>query len=174
MVEKKGGKKMDRIKTFAKYVLWVVGLYLFTMFCTYVGFHATYKNISLVGELPTQVTINLAQATTVNGRIYGEVTSNEQNNLNGKYIKVGIYTKTGNFAGTKYLKIEDTKINEPKKFAVYFTAENIASYTVEIVEATEETEREVQTAMDLFGDTFTNEELKTYAVVTLILALILI
>ena len=165
---------MGRIKTFAKYVLWVVGLYIFTMLCTYIGLNATYKNIHDIGELPNQVTILLAQATTVNGRIYGEVTSTEQNNLNGKYIKVGIYTKTGNFAGTKYLKIEDTKINEPKKFAVYFTAENIESYTIEVLEATEETEKDVQNAMDLFQDTFTNEELKTYAIVTLILVLILV
>ena len=37
-----------------------------------------------------------------------------------------------------------------------------------------ETEKDVQNAMDLFQDTFTNEELKTYAIVTLILALILV
>ncbi len=164
---------MKRIKTFAIYILMVVGFYIFTMFITYVGLNATYKEINLRSVLPNQTAINLAQATTVNGRIYGEVTSTEENNLNGKYIKVEIYTKTGNYAGTKYLKIEGTQVNEPKKFAVYFTADNIRSYTIEIVDATEEIENQVKIATEAFKDIFTNEELKTYAIVTLVLILIL-
>lgn len=165
---------MNRIKTFTKYVLWIIAFYIFTMVCTYVGFNSTYKDIDYKGTLPNQVTINLAQSTKVNGRIYGEVTSTAENDLNGKYIKVRIYTEKGNLAGTKYLKIENTKLNEPKKFAVNFTAENINSYTLEILEDTEETQEELKKAIDLFGDKFTDEELKTYAIVTLVLTLMFI
>lgn len=164
---------MGRLKTFRTYILLLVGFYIFSVVFTYIGLNATYKNINLIETLPNQVNINLAQATTVNGRIYGEVTSTEENNLNGKYIKVEIYTKTGNYAGTKYLKIEGTQVNEPKKFAVYFTADNIRSYTIEIVDATEEIENQVKIATEAFKDIFTNEELKTYAIVTLVLILIL-
>lgn len=165
---------MDRLKTFGKYIIWIILLYIFTTFCTYVGFNATYKNINYKDSLPEQVKINMAQATKVNGRIYGEITSTEQNDLNGKYIKVSIYTKTGNLAGEKYLKIENTNINEPKKFAVNFTAENIKYYTVEILEDSVKTQEEAKKAYDLFGDKFTNEELKTYTIITLILTLMIV
>ena len=165
---------MGRLKTFRTYILLLVGFYIFSMVFTYIGLNATYKNINLIETLPNQVNINLAQATTVNGRIYGEITSTQENNLNGKYIKINIYTKTGNFAGTKYLRIEGTNLNEPKKFAVYFTAENIGNYTVEILDDSEEVQKEVNTAIDLYKDIFTDEELRTYAIVTLVLALILI
>lgn len=165
---------MGRLKTFRTYILLLVGFYIFSVVFTYIGLNATYKNINLIETLPNQVNINLAQATTVNGRIYGEITSTQENNLNGKYIKINIYTKTGNFAGTKYLRIEGTNLNEPKKFAVYFTAENIGNYTVEILDDSEEVQKEVNTAIDLYKDIFTDEELRTYAIVTLVLALILI
>ena len=165
---------MGRLKTFRTYILLLVGFYIFSVVFTYIGLNATYKNINLIETLPNQVNINLAQATTVNGRIYGEITSTQENNLNGKYIKINIYTKTGNFAGTKYLRIEETNLNEPKKFAVYFTAENIGNYTVEILDDSEEVQKEVNTAIDLYKDIFTDEELRTYAIVTLVLALILI
>ena len=165
---------MGRLKTFRTYILLLVGSYIFSVVFTYIGLNATYKNINLIETLPNQVNINLAQATTVNGRIYGEITSTQENNLNGKYIKINIYTKTGNFAGTKYLRIEETNLNEPKKFAVYFTAENIGNYTVEILDDSEEVQKEVNTAIDLYKDIFTDEELRTYAIVTLVLALILI
>ena len=165
---------MGRLKTFRTYILLLVGFYIFSVVFTYIGLNATYKNINLIETLPNQVNINLAQATTVNGRIYGEITSTQENNLNGKYIKINIYTKTGNFAGTKYLRIEETNLNEPKKFAVYFTAENIGNYTVEILDDSEEVQKEVNTAIDLYKDIFTDEELRTYAIVTLVLVLILI
>lgn len=165
---------MGRLKTFAKYVLWVIGLYIFTMVCTYVGFNSTYKNIINKENLPNQITIDVAQSTKVNGRIYGKVTSNDENNLNGKYIKVQIYTKNGNLAGTKYLKIENTNLNEPKKFMVNFTAENIKYYTIEIVDNTKEVEDDIKLVDEIFGDIFTNEELKTYAIVTLVLFLMVI
>ena len=116
---------MDRIKTFGKYVIWIILFYLFTMLMTYIGFNSAYRNMEQETDLPKQIKIDVAQSTKVNGRIFGEVTSTEENDLNGKYIKVQIFNRRDALVGTKYLKIEDAKINEPKKFVVYFTAENI-------------------------------------------------
>lgn len=165
---------MDRLKTFRKYIIWIIAFYIFTMICTYVGLNATYKDMNKIGTEPNQLTVDIAQATSVNGRIYGKITSNEENNLEGKYIKVQIYTKKGNLAGCKYLKIEDTKLNEPKKFAVTFTAENIGFYKIEIIDDSEETQKEAIKVRDLYKDIFTDEELKMYAIVTLVLTLMLI
>lgn len=165
---------MDRLKTFRKYIIWIIAFYIFTMICTYVGLNATYKDMNKIGTEPNQLTVDIAQATSVNGRIYGKITSNEENNLEGKYIKVQIYTKKGNLVGCKYLKIENTELNEPKKFAVTFTAEHVGFYKVEIVEDSEEIQKEVIRMRDLYKDIFTDEELKMYAIVTLVLTLILI
>lgn len=163
---------MDRMKTFGKYVVWIILFYIFTMICTYVGFNATYQDINSIGTMPNQITMDIAQATKVNGRIYGKVTSSQENDLNGKYIKVQIYTKSGKLTGTKFLKIENTQINEPKKFAVTFTAENIGFYKIEILDDSEEVQKEILTLSDLYKEVFTDEELKMYAIVTLVLSLI--
>ena len=160
---------MDRLKTFRKYVLWVVGFYILSTVLIYIGLNSRYQNMKYSGELPGNVVIKLAQSTKVNGKILGEIKSTEDDILNGKYIKVDIYTSKFSHAGTKYIKIENTEVNVPKKFAVYFTAENIEYYTVEIVSDSEETEQNKKRAIDLFGNEFTDEELKKYAIITLLL-----
>lgn len=160
---------MGRLKTFKKYIIWIVAFYLFSMLITYVGLNSTYKDIKTSNELADQVKVDIAQATKVNGRIYGEVTSSEENNLNGKYIKVKIYDKKGELRGEKFLKIENTEINVPKKFMVYFTSENIESYSVDIVDDSEETQTEIKSVAELFKDVFTDKELGKSVIIAFVL-----
>ena len=141
---------MGRIRTFEKYIIWVVAFYLFTMLLTYIGLNSTYRNIESLDEMPEGVKIDLSQATSVNGRILGEVTSTENNNLNGKYLKVDIFSKDNQLIGSKYLEINDTNLNEPKKFAVYFSAENVKKYSVDILENNEQTRQMGMRAKELF------------------------
>ena len=133
---------MDRLKTFRKYIIWVIAFYLFTMLLTYIGLNSKYQNINNTGNVPDGVKINLAQATAVNGRILGEVISTEANNLNGKYLKVNIFSKANELIGTKYLKLEDLSLNDPKKFAVYFSAENVKKYTIDVQDYSEELKKD--------------------------------
>ena len=162
---------MGRLKTFRKYIIWIIAFYIFSIVCTYVGLNATYKNISYSGDLPNGITVKLSQATTVNGRIYGEVTSTESNNLNGKYIKVQIYSKKDQLLGEKYLEINDINLNEPKKFKVNFTADNVKYYTIDVLDNTEETQEKISIAKKLWDGVFTDEELKGAAIIALILGL---
>ena len=150
---------MGRLKKFRKYIIWIVAFYLFSMLITYVGLNSTYKDIGTNNELSNQVKVDIAQATKVNGRIYGEVTNSEENNLNGKYLKVKIYDKKGELRGEKFLKIENTEIGVPKKFMVYFTSEDIASYSVDIIDDSEETQAEIKSVSELFKNVFTDKEL---------------
>ena len=129
---------MARLKTFLKYILWLVGFSLFTYALIFVGLNATYKNMENEEDIPDGVTISMAQSTKVNGRIYGEVTSTEENDLNDKYLKVDIFDRKNNLVGTKFLKLENLSNNEPKKFMVNYTAENIKNYKIDIVEETKE------------------------------------
>lgn len=150
---------MGRLKTFRKYIIWVILCYLFTMLMTYIGLNSTYKDMEKNTEIPSQVKIDIAQATKVNGRIFGEVTSTEENDLNGKYIKIQIYNKKNELVGAKYLKIEETKINEPKKFVSYFTAENVGTYSIDIVDDSDELQSEIKSMSELFKGVFKEKEL---------------
>ena len=150
---------MERLKTFRKYIIWIILFYLFTMLMTYIGLNSTYKEMEKNTETPSQVKIDIAQSTKVNGRIFGEITSTEENDLNGKYIKIQIYDRRNELIGAKYLKIEDVKINEPKKFVSYFTAENVESYSVDIVDDSTELQNEIKSMAELFKGVFTEKEL---------------
>ena len=160
---------MDRLKTFRKYIIWVIAFYLFTMLLTYIGLNSKYQNINNTGNVPDGVKINLAQATAVNGRILGEVISTEANNLNGKYLKVNIFSKANELIGTKYLKLEDLSLNDPKKFAVYFSTENVKKYTIDVQDYSEELKKDEIRVKDLYKKIFLNEDVKTAFIVALVL-----
>lgn len=160
---------MDRLKTFRKYIIWIIAFFLFSTFISYIGLNANYKNIESTGEVPGGIKINLSQATSVNGRILGEVTSTEGNNLNGKYLKVDIFSKNDNFAGTKYLKLDNLNLNEPRKFAIYFSAENIKYFTIDVLDDSEQLKYEEIKIRNLYKKIFIDEDLKTTAIIALIL-----
>ena len=162
---------MGRLKTFRTYIIWIVAFYIFSSVMIYIGLNATYKNILQKGNLPEQVNVDLAQATKVNGRIYGEVTSTIKNDLNGKYIKVEIYDKDVEVVGQKYLKIEGTNINEPKRFKVNFVTEGVKSYKIEILDDTPELQEQIEKAKSLWENVFTSEEVKGFTVILLIFGL---
>lgn len=165
---------MDRLKTFGKYILWLILFYIFTYICTFIGFNATYKSITSSANIPNQIIIDVSQSTKVNGRIFGKIINNKNMDLNGKYIKCDIFDRNNNLAGTKYLKIENLESEEEKKFAIYFTADNIKSYNIDIVEDSTKIQNEKKGADELFKGKFTTEDLKTYAIIALLFRLIFI
>ncbi len=165
---------MGRLKTFRTYFFIFIGFYIFATIMIYIGLNATYRNIPSKYEVPSQINIDIAQSTKVNGRIYGEITSTKENNLEGKYLKVNIFNKSGNLVGTKYLKIEGTYVNKPKKFMVYFTAENIKFYTIEILDNTDDVRMAYEDSKNIYKDIFTDDELTGFGVIVLILGLTLI
>ncbi len=160
---------MDRLKTFRKYIIWLIAFFIFSTLISYIGLNARYKNIEATGEVPGGVKINLAQATSVNGRIFGEVMSTEGNELNDKYLKVNIFSKNDNLAGTKYLKLDNLNLNDPRKFAVYFSAENIKYFTIDVLDYSEQLKDEEIRVRDLYKKIFLDEDLKTAMIITLIL-----
>ena len=165
---------MDRLKTFRKYIIWLIAFLIFSTFLSYIGLNARYRDIEVTGEVPGGVKIDLSQATSVNGRIFGEVTSTEGNNLNGKYLKVNIFSKNDTLAGTKYLKLDNLNLDEPRKFVVYFAAENIKYCTIDVLDYSEQLKEEEIRAKDLYKKIFLDEDLKTAAIFTLILYAMLI
>ena len=133
---------MDRMKTFLKYALWVIGFFILSEFLINVGLNSTYKDIER-RDANSQVSIYQAQATLVNGRIKGIVTNSEPEQLNGKYICIDFYSKIDVFLGKKYIQVENLGENESKPFEAYFKLKDVASYEVSIVDNKEEGEIEL-------------------------------
>ena len=122
---------MKELKKYAKYVLWLVLFYFLTNFLIFVGFNANYKSIN-VKEVPSQVKIQKAEATKSQVRVYGTVKN--QDNLNGKFIKLSVYNADNEEIATEHLKIENLKSDEEKNFRFTSTANGVTSCEVNIVD----------------------------------------
>lgn len=118
-----------------KIVLLVVGGFLLTSFLIFIGFNVNYKPIELKAELPNVITIEKAEATKVQARVYGRIRNTDESDFNGKYIKVSLYNANNENISTEYLKIENLGKDENKLFRANFNAEKAKSYTVDLVDS---------------------------------------
>ena len=118
-----------------KIVLLVVGGFLLTSFLIFIGFNVNYKPIELKAELPNVITIEKAEATKVQARVYGRIRNTEESDFNGKYIKVSLYNANNENISTEYLKIENLGKDDNKLFRATFNAEKAKSYTVDLVDS---------------------------------------
>lgn len=125
---------MSTLKRFAKYILIIIGVYLLTFFLIFVSLNSGYSNISLKGEIPEQISIEKAEATKTNGRVYGYISNEKGNNVNDKYLKISVYNYSSELLTTKYLKIDGIKYGERKLFTARFNAKETNSYSISIVD----------------------------------------
>ena len=162
---------MDRVKTLFKYALWIILFWILSDVLIYFGINSTYKDIVSKSEISKQITINDAEATTVNGRILGAVTNNEDNDISEKYLKVDLYSESGNLLGTNFLEIGNLGTIETKSFETYFKIQNVKSYEINIVDKkiVEEAKNQGITGNELFM----TENISQIKLFTLIIVLIL-
>ena len=116
-----------------KIVLLVVAGFLLSGFLIFIGFNVNYKPIELKSEFPNQISIEKAEATKVQARVYGYVQNSSEIDLNGKFIKVSVFNSNNENVETKYLKIENLEKNERRLFKAFFNAKEVKSYSVDIV-----------------------------------------
>lgn len=129
---------MDRLKTFAKYAVWIILFWILSDILIYFGLNSTYKQIEEQNELSSQIIVNRAEATRVNGRINGKIINNEEQDLSGKYLKIDLYSSIGNILGTNYLEIGKLEPNETREFETYFKVQDVKSYSISVVDQKEE------------------------------------
>ena len=96
-------------------------------------FNVNYKPIELKSEFPNQISIEKAEATKVQARVYGYVQNSCEIDLNSKFIKVAVLNRNNKNVETKYLKIENLEKNERRLFKAFFNAKEVKSYSVDIV-----------------------------------------
>lgn len=156
---------MDNVKKILKYVILILAIYFLTKFLVYIGFNATYRDIKVEGNIPEQINVEYAQATKVNGRILGKI-KNENNDLNGKYIRADIFNKNNELVGTKYLEISQINKDETKKFAVFFKKDSVDHCKLSIVDHKDENTEK------LFDGIFLTEDMKTRLIISALIYMI--
>lgn len=127
---------MGRMKTFFKYLLWLIGLYIFVTFASAIYIQNSYKNIEGTVEQREGLVIIVedAKSTLVNGYIKGNVRNVTDTDIQSKYIKVDLISNKGNLILTKYLQIDDLKAGENKNFTLNFRANNIVKAKMSVTD----------------------------------------
>lgn len=133
---------MNRLKTFAKYAIWLILFWILSDILIYYGINTTYKDIARKNEISNQIVVNNAEATKVNGRINGTVTNSAENDLSGKFLRVDLYADSGNLLGTNFLEIGNMGTDETKNFETYFKIQDVKAYDITITDERVETAAE--------------------------------
>ena len=129
---------MSTLKQFAKYIIWIILFWILSDILIYYGLNSTYKDITNKGDNLSQVIVNSAEATKVNGRIIGKFSNTEETDLSEKYLKINLYAESGNLLATEYVEIGKLRANEVKSFESYFKMQDVKSYDINIVDEKEE------------------------------------
>ena len=130
---------MDRMKTLAKYVIWLVLFYIFSNLMIYLNIESTYQNIGRKDNLP-QVTVYQAQATKINGRIKGSIYNSEAHKITNKYLRIDLYSERDVFLGSKYIDVSAMRDSETRNFEEYFKVQDVDYYEMKFVDEKEEGE----------------------------------
>ena len=128
---------MDRLKTFLKYALWLIGFFILSNFLIYVGLNSSYRDIERKDNVE-EVQVYQAEATKVNGRIRGVIQNIDEKNLAGKYVEINMYSKRDVFLGREYIQIEASEQGEPQAFEMLFKLQDVASFEINIVDEKQE------------------------------------
>ena len=136
---------MDTVKTFVKYIIWIILFWILSDFLINIGLKTTYNEMQKIGQIPSGIQVKEIKSTAVNGKINLIVNSTS---LSGKFIKVDLYSSKDNLLGTQYLDIGEIKENQTKEIDTYFKISDVKKYEIFVTdEKGESTEGFMDTAM---------------------------
>lgn len=121
------------MSTMQKIILWIailIGVFILSDFLIQVGINSVYKDIQR-DDTNSQVVVYQADATYVNGRIKGII--KETNNIQGKYLKIELYSKRDVLVGRNYIEIKNPEKEDTQAFELLFRAKDVNSYKMSIV-----------------------------------------
>lgn len=136
---------MNTVKTFVKYIIWIILFWILSDFLINVGLKTTYNEKQKIGQIPSGIQVKEIKSTAVNGKINLIVNSTS---LSGKFIKVDLYSSKDNLLGTQYLDIGEIKENQTKEIDTYFKISDVKKYEIFVTdEKGESSEGFMDTAM---------------------------
>ena len=133
---------MSRLKTFLKYVIWIVVFAVLSELLINASLKSSYADITRK-DTTAQVEITQAQATLVNGKIKGTIKDDRKDSLTGKYVEIKLHSSRDNEVGKRYIQIQTTDVNQTQDFNFYFEKNDVKSYKISIVNEKEEGELEI-------------------------------
>ncbi len=129
---------MKRMKTFFKYFLAFVIVYILVDIGTYLSIKSTYIARNYEVQIGTpKVEISEMKSTVLNGYVKGTLTNDTDLVITGRALRLDFYTKRGVLAGTKFVKIDNLLQGETKEFESRFNFDNVNSLKVSIVDSLE-------------------------------------
>ncbi len=127
-----------RMRVFLCYLLIFVVFFIFSDVMIYFYTKSLYQPMDSyeINVTEPEVTVTLAEATTMNGNIKGTIKNTTNETIENEYLKFEFFTPRDVNVGVKYLEIDRLEPGEEKKYEMGFRYENVTS--VEISKATEE------------------------------------
>ena len=143
---------MNRMLTFAKYLLVIVIFYFVTDYISFYLINTTYEDIDLVSEMhEPKVQISEAKATTINGYIKGSIENNTNETINGKYLKINLLADNDVNLGEKFVEIKELEKNSVQEFEMDFNLQNVDKYKLSITNSIEGATEEALISDQHFG-----------------------
>ena len=130
---------MDRLKIFLKFVFCIVVFFIFSEIMINLNLESTYQNIGRKDSI-SQVSINQAQATKINGRIKGNIYNKSNNKITNTYLRIDLYSERNILLGSKYIDISNLREDETRNFEIYFKLQDVEYYEVRFTDEKEEGE----------------------------------
>ena len=129
---------MSRMKTFFKYFLAIVVIYIIVDIASFYILKSTYdtKDYSVENSI-LDVEITEAKATYLNGNIKGTAINNTDVPTTNQYLKIDNYSKRGVLLGTKYIKLTDLNPKEQESFSSSFNYEQIDNIKISVIDGSE-------------------------------------
>lgn len=129
---------MSRMKTFFKYFLAIVIVYIIVDIGSFYILKSTYltKDYS-VEESIFDINVTEAKATFVNGYVKGTVKNSTATLIENKYLKIDAYSKRGVLLGTKYVKIKSLNPEETDSFNSSFNYNQIDNIKISLIDESE-------------------------------------
>ena len=123
---------MDRMKTFFKYFLALVILYVIVDIATYFTLKSTYIARDYeVNAQGSNIEITEFKTTVLNGYLKGTINNTSEEVITGKALKFDYYSKNNVLMGTKYFKIDNFLVGETKEFESRFNFDNVENVNFE-------------------------------------------
>ena len=130
---------MKRMKTFCKYVLWIIAFFIFSTIGSDLLIQKSYKPVSNENihiEKSSdgfEITVERADSNKRQGYFIGTVKNTSKKVIDKKYVKVDSFYK-GRLMQEKYLAFENLQPGEERKFKLLYDVGQIDQFRVTYVD----------------------------------------